>query len=241
MLRFAIVTPVTGFAMLIACSSGNAPNKLIDGSTNGSDGSAANHDGSSASCALPASFTQTFTGSSCTDTAGTECAFSEGSDGSDYSQSIEWQATLGGSGSGLQYAAMEIFGGGGATNTPDWPTALGAKSGVSLTVNTPDAYIFIGTDVDGSGDPSVIYLATAGTLNITAATATVGSNFAGSFTDVTLTHYDLNGSGQPTNPDADGCTTTIATGTFSTTITTAPTDKPFEPATSRFHASQAVQ
>lgn len=240
LVRLAVVVPTSGLAALIACGN-SSPSKVIDAHKGGSDGGKLDGSGS-ASCALPATITPpTFSGSSCTATAGTECAFTEGS-GSGYTQDIEWQATIAGTGSAVQYFSLDIFGGGGATDTPDWPTAVGPASNVN--VSNGDVSLIIGTDVNGSGQPGVIYAAIGGTLTVTAASATAGQTFSGSFSNVMLQHYDFPQTGNPT-PDPDGCKTMLTdTVSFSAPAEAPPTNpggiRPFGSTGSIVHALNAA-
>jgi hypothetical protein len=104
---------------------------------------------------------------------------------------------------------VDIVGGAGATNSPDWPTNLGPKTGLDLSTALKDVQVAI--YVNGQQLPA--YLATAGTLNVTAASNNTGSNFAGNITGLTLTHVDI--SGNMATPDPDGCKTTFANLTWS--------------------------
>jgi hypothetical protein len=241
MLRFAFVTPVTGFAMLIACSSGNAPNKLIDAST-GSDGSA-NHDGSSAACILPASYTTpTFTS---TGTNATESATNEGS-GSGYTEELFWEGQLGGTGSAQGVLAVIAFSGGGSgsNETPDWPTGdVTAKSNLDLATDG-DVLVQIAAEFNGSGmDPMLFYAAEQGTLNITTASpnsTTAPTTFAGSASGLTFVHVDVDTStGAITGNDPDGCMATMPSFTFSAPVTAA-TARPLTWPT-RPHVTQSAQ
>jgi hypothetical protein len=213
---------VTGSGTLIACGSGSG-NKNID--AKGSDSKA----DANASCALPATVTTpTFGGSSCTTAAGTECAVTYGS-GSGYTQDLEWQGTIGGTGSGAQFFSLDIFGGGGSSSTPDWPTNLSPASDLTFSATAPDFSLLLGTDANSSGQAAVLYAATAGTLNVTAASVTIGSTFSGNFSNLTLQHYDIPTNGNPT-PDPDGCMTRVAGPVdFSAPVQSPPTSGGIRP------------
>jgi hypothetical protein len=94
---------------------------------------------------------------------------SDNGSGSDYSEDLEWQGVLGGSGSSTQFMALQALAGG-ATNTPDWPTGFVTPlSNINLGTDTSDILFFIGTDLNGSGQAQTIYLGVTGSLNITQA------------------------------------------------------------------------
>lgn len=118
-------------------------------------------------CALASTFTPTFTA---TGSGSNEEASNNGS-GSGYTEDLEWQGILGGSGSGLEFLAIQAFAGGGSgsSGTPDWPTGVVTPlSGINVATD-PDTLLFIGTDLNGSNQATVIYLGVSGTFNISEA------------------------------------------------------------------------
>jgi hypothetical protein len=140
----------------------------------------------------------------------------------DFTQSLVWG---GGLGSGVEIN-FELFAGGGGSNTPDWPTALGAASNVDLATAI-DVLGLVLSNPNGSGQAQDVYFVTAGTLNVTSASATANSTFAGSFSNVASQHIMLTANGDldfgsDGNPVfADSCMTAVTAGTFSTTIKAA--------------------
>jgi hypothetical protein len=98
---------------------------------------------------------------------------------------------------------VDIVGGAGATNSPDWPTNLGPKNNIDITM-AKDVQVAI--YVNGIDTPE--YLAASGTLNVTAASNTDGQTFSGTITNLTMVHVDINGN--QASPDPDGCQTTFA-------------------------------
>jgi hypothetical protein len=103
---------------------------------------------------------------------------------------------------------IDIVGGAGSANSPDWPVNLGPASNINVAM-AKDVQVAIFAGSDGSQ----IYLASAGTLNVTAASKTTGQTFSGSLANATFVHVDI--SGNQATPDPDGCQTNIANATWS--------------------------
>jgi hypothetical protein len=199
------------------------PVMLACGSSGGGGGGgghidANKHDdsGSAADCVALSSYSPTFTST-------TEGAQEQGSGSGDlaglYTQSLLWQGALG-SAEADGFISVEIFGGGGGSNTPDWPTTLGPDSDVSLVTSTVDAGAFLGVDLNGSGQAQDIYFSTAGTLDVTAASGSAGGTFSGSISDATFTFGSFNNAGTFV-PDPSGCASTISSLSFTATIQAA--------------------
>ena len=171
--RFFSTVTVIGCAAIpfIACG-GDDGNKVDSGiivhDSSGAGSGSGSGSGSGNLCAVMASYTPTFTSSN-------SVAIAAGSDlGSAIPQHDIFQGELGATQTD-PFIDIEIVGGGGSANTPDWPGNLGAKSGMNLAT-TMDALAAIAANINGSGQAGDIYYATAGTLNITAAGNGSGSN-----------------------------------------------------------------
>jgi hypothetical protein len=80
-------------------------------------------------------------------------------------------------------------------------------------LNTCGLCAIIFTDQGSNGSATDLYVATAGSVTLSQAT---GSNFAGSVANLTFQHIDFDGSGNQILVDA--CSSTIASGTFTTAL-----------------------
>jgi hypothetical protein len=101
-----------------------------------------------------------------------------------------------------------------ATIVPKTAISLtGAESGF----DTCGACVLVFADIDQTNGPAAYYMPTAGTLDVTSTT----TNLTGTLTNVTLQHVDIDPDSLATTPNADGCTTTITSMQFDTTIAMA--------------------
>ena len=214
--RAQVATCVSSLAALAACGN-TAHGKATDAPAKSSDAPAPGGDAprdstSQRICALPASYTGTTADQQAVNYGGRSLDATEFMI-TTYTQDLEWHGNLGGSGSATQVMTLDAFSGGGSA-TPDWPTGdVTAKSGINLAA-TSDIGWTISTDANGSGVPQVYYLAIAGTLDITS----VSPSLAGSATNLMFVHYDLDANGAFSEPDADGCTTSIPSMSFTATV-----------------------
>ena len=147
--------------------------------------------------------------------SGTQVAVNLGSDGpGDASTVVEWDGQI----EEAPVSAFLIIETLSGTPTDvDWPVSLGPKSGLDLST-APDVGVAIET-VTGSGATGDLYIATTGTLNLTAAGSAVGDTFAGTATGMSFTHSDpMTGM-----PSPDGCKSSMAMVSFSVALTPAPT------------------
>lgn len=194
---------LSGTLYVVACG-GNSGGKKPDAKIILSDSKGADAKG----CSAAASYTPSFGSQN-------QAALNYGS-GSGYTEDLLWQGEL--SAAPAAFMGFEVLSGGGSANTPDWPTGnVSPKSGIDLaSANAQkDAFMYIGANLDGSGRAQDIYLATAGIVNITQAGGT-GSNFAGNASGLEFTHVDIGSSSITPNPD--GCTTSIASMSWSAKI-----------------------
>jgi hypothetical protein len=143
-----------------------------------------------------------------------QSAVNLGSGGSAYSQALQWQGNL--SASPQIEVIVTIYGGGGNSSTPDWPSMLGPNSAVPVVGRTsPDAYVNLfatnptvsGSDVDFSG--------VEGTLDVTSAD---DQTLAATLSNITFLQGTFDTSGNFTATPG-GCTSTL-TASFSTTVET---------------------
>jgi hypothetical protein len=169
----------------------------------------------SSNCSVAASYgTTTFTG---------QVALNEGSGSGQlaglYTESLKWQ---GGVTSTPQVGfELDVFGGGGGSNTPDWPTALGAVASVSLAMTTVDAGgVFLGNINATTHQVGDLYFSTGGTLAVTAASGSNGGTFSGSVSSIAATHGTFDNSGNFV-PATDNCKSTLSGGSFTATIMAA--------------------
>ena len=96
---------------------------------------------------------------------------------------------------------------------PNGPTTV-QLTGEEASYETCGACITVQTDYTMSGPTGDPYIATAGTLNLTAANA---NSIAGSLSNVTFTHVTIDQMSGVTAPHADGCSGTLTSVTFQTT------------------------
>lgn len=205
---FSTVT-VLGFAALpfVACG-GDDGNKVDSGvvvhdsGSNGSNGSGSNGSGSNTVCAVMPSYSITFDDTNSGEVNAGSDLMSQG-----FPQHNVFFGFLG-SADTDPVIQVDIVGGAGATNSPDWPTTLGPKSGINVQTAKD---IQVAIYVNGQQEPA--YLAAGGTMNITAASNTTGQNFAGNITGLTMVHVDINGTDVTQDPDM--CQTTFANLTWS--------------------------
>jgi len=195
-----------------ACGS-DSTKKNVDGSITVHDGPGS---GSGTDAAAACAAATTYPG-----TTQNQMSFKEAGDTATppaFTQRLEW----GGAQTDNSILDLIVVGGGGATNTPDWPTALGPATNVDVGSAATDAgyaILFI-TGAGSAATISDIYLSDVGTLNVTAADgATVGKSFAGNASGLTMDRYLLDGSGNITGPANDGCTSAISTTTFAANTT----------------------
>ncbi len=201
--------PLVPLIPLLACGGSSAtPDAkihVVDSPNGSGSGSGSGH------CSVASSLgTPTFSGQ------GAQYAAGSAADATD---TLIWQGAL--SGANMQAVEVLIFGncgtngsgcGGSNAATPDWPTTFGPKSGLNL-MTVPDALVAVLANYNSStmkfGD---IYISTAGTLNVTAASNTVGQNFSGNASNVTVQHYDFGSAG--VMPDPDNCMSSITSFSF---------------------------
>jgi hypothetical protein len=199
---------VVGFAAIpfVACG-GDDGHKVDSGIVVHDSNGSGSGSGSNRVCSVMATYSPTFT----TNNSG---AIAGGSDVMGFPYHDRFLGLLGATQT-EPILVIDIAGGAGS-NSPDWPTDLGAKSGVNLAM-AQDAGAAIVANISGSGVPQDIYAATAGTLNVTMAANGSGGTFAGNLSNVTFTHVNF-GSDGTFIPDPDGCTSTIANASFSATL-----------------------
>jgi hypothetical protein len=174
----------------------------------------AHHTGDAVVCSAAATYSPTFIAAG---SGSSELATDDGS-GVSYAQALEWIGLL--QSSPEQFIDLRVYAGGGSGSggTPDWPTGdVTPRSNIDLA-NAQDVSLFIGTDIDGSGQAQQVYSAIAGTLSITA----VAPDFAGTGTALVFEQYDID-DGAPT-PAPDKCMSSIAALSFSAPLAT--TDAP---------------
>lgn len=153
--------------------------------------------GSNNVCAVMASYSPTFTTSN-------SAAINAGSDAT-FPQHNVFVGLLGATQSD-PVLQIDILGGAGSAS-PDWPTNLGSASNINVaTAKDVQVAIFAGSD------GSIVYLGTAGTLNVTAASKTTGQTFSGTLAGAQFEHVDI--SGNQASPDPDGCMSAIANVSF---------------------------
>lgn len=88
-------------------------------------------------------------------------------------------------------------------------------SGAESSYETCGACITVQTDYTMSGPTGDPYIATAGTLSLTAANATT---ISGSLSNVTFTHSTIDQMSGVTTPSADGCSATLSSVSFQATV-----------------------
>jgi hypothetical protein len=122
------------------------------------------------------------------------------------------------------YFDMYLIGSAGGSSV--WPAAIGPASvDLSTVMGTLDPELdlypqavltgsgYLSTDTQENGD----YIGFAGTVNFTMAGGSAGTTLAGSLTGVEFDHVLVASDGSLSDP-MDGCSTTIASASFSTTL-----------------------
>lgn len=132
---------------------------------------------------------------------------------------LELDAPLEG-GAPTDVLAVQLFAGFGAFGSGAIAPGAYPIAGAELDAATCGVCVRIKTKVTATGYDDD-YLATGGTLTVTAAGQALGDTFAGALTGVTFLHVDIDPASGVARPAADGCATSIASATF-TGATTAP-------------------
>jgi hypothetical protein len=182
---------------LLACG-GNSNNKTVEVADAKQFKDAPGSGGSgSGSCYLASTFSPTFTGSN--SEADHFVAAAPDPEEVDFFGNLDAAGDI----------ELDLFVTGGGS---DFPTLTGAKSNMSITgMSGNDVGVVILADPDAQMNPQVVYLGTAGTLNVTSVGG-VGSNFTGTATGLSFTHIDTGSNGATADPD--GCKSSIASMSF---------------------------
>lgn len=218
MAKFSFISvlaiPLVPVAMF-ACGGDDGPTIVRPDSSTGS-GSNGSGSGSASVCNAKADY-GTLTTYSKPQTA----KYTAGS-GSDVSNDITWTGAI----SGSDAVRLIIFAGCGSASgqpncpspTPDWPTTFVPKSGVDLAA--ADVLFLVLANPNSAVTPpryDDIYLATAGTLNVTAASNGSGQPFMATAVNVETVHIDTSGSTIMEHPD--GCKSNAASVSMMATTT----------------------
>lgn len=215
MAKFSFITalaiPLVPVAMF-ACGGDDGPSVTIKPDAAGS-GSGGSGSGSANVCNAKADY-----GTLTTYAMGQTAKYTAGS-GSDVSNDITWTGRM----SGSDAVRLIIFAGCGSASgqpncpspTPDWPTTFVPKSGIDLAA-APDVLFLVLANPD-TMKYNDIYLATAGTLNVTAAGNGSGQSFMANAVNVETVHIDTSGS--TITEHADGCTSNAQSVTMMATTT----------------------
>ncbi|MBV8761089.1 MAG: hypothetical protein JO257_27585 [Deltaproteobacteria bacterium] len=205
-LLIAASIPAVALIPLLACGGDT---KKTDGGLVIHDSPGSGGSGSNVTCKFNATFTPTFTAAGEGYTAGS---------GTTPINRLDFDGLFGGTNGSAneQVLRVLIFGGGGGSSTPDWPTNFAPKQNIDLAGSNAANDVLIALLTDrGATSYGTIYFADSGTLNISAAQNGSGHPFTGSATNVVFNHYDI--SGNNITPDPDGCSSTVPSFSFTGT------------------------